>query len=49
MEKTFESYLAQIEKTLKPMAISERLDILLEIESEIEEMIAEGKSEAEIK
>lgn len=49
MEKTFESYLAQIEKTLKPMAISERLDILLEIESEIEEMIAEGKSEVEIK
>lgn len=48
MENSFESYLGQIEKSLKPMAVSERLDILLEIESEIKEMQLEGKSEKEI-
>ena len=49
MEKNFENYLGQVEKILKPMAVSERLDILLEIESEIKEMELEGKSEEEIK
>ncbi len=49
MRSSMESYLEQIEKVLKPMAVSERLDILLEIESEIKEMQAEGKSDEEIK
>ena len=38
MEKTLNEYLEKIEKYLKPMAISERVDIVKEIKSEMLEL-----------
>ena len=41
-------YLEKIEKSLKPLPASERVDIVQEIKSEMLELQAAGKSEAEI-
>lgn len=44
MEKTLEKYLAQVERFLKPLPLSQRVDIVQEIKSEICELQAEGIS-----
>lgn len=48
MEKTLESYLEKIEGYLKPIPISERVDIVREIKSEIQELQNNGKTPQEI-
>ena len=48
MEKSLNEYLEKIEKNLKPLPASERVDIVQEIKSEMLELQAAGKSEAEI-
>lgn len=48
MEKTLESYLEKIESYLKPIAVSERVDIIREIKSEMQELQNDGKTPQEI-
>jgi len=48
MEKVLEDYLEKIEKYLKPLPVSERVDIVKEIKSEILELQISGKTAGEI-
>lgn len=48
MEKILNDYLEKIEKYLKPLPLSERVDIVKEIKSEILELQANGKTAEEI-
>ena len=48
MDKTLESYLEKVEGYIKPMAISDRVDIVREIKSEMLELEGEGKTPQEI-
>ena len=48
MDKTLNDYLTRIEKYLKPMTVSERVDIVKEIKSEMLELQNEGKTPQEI-
>ena len=48
MEKTLNSYLEKIERHLKPLPISERVDIVKEIQSQIFELQSNGKKPEEI-
>lgn len=48
MEKSLNGYLEKIEKSLKPLPISERVDIVKEIKSEILELQGDGKTPEEI-
>lgn len=48
MDKTLNDYLERVEKYLKPMAVSERVDIVKEIKSEMLELQNEGKTPQEI-
>jgi uncharacterized membrane protein len=48
MEKSLNDYLGKIEKCLKPLPASERVDIVKEIKSEILELQGEGKTAEEI-
>ena len=44
MEKNLNDYLDKVEKYLKPLPISERVDIVKEIKSEILELQSDGKT-----
>lgn len=48
MEKTLNNYLEQIDKYLKPLTVSERVDIVKEIQSEMLELQSNGVSPAQI-
>lgn len=48
MEKILNDYLEKIEKYLKPLPISERVDIVKEIKSEILELQGDGKTAEQI-
>lgn len=48
MEKILNGYLEKIEKYLKPLPVSERVDIVKEIKSEILELQSNGKTPDEI-
>ena len=48
MEKNLNDYLEKIEKYLKPLPVSERIEIVKEIKSEILELQSNGKSSEEI-
>ena len=48
MEKILNDYLEKIEKYLKPLPVSERVDIVKEIKSEILELQGDGKTAEEI-
>lgn len=48
MEKILNDYLEKIEKYLKPLPVSERVDIVKEIKSEILELQGDGKTSEEI-
>ena len=48
MEKELNEYLGKIERYLKPMAVSERVDIVKEIKSEILELQSHGVSAQQI-
>ena len=48
MEKTLDSYLEKIERHLKPLPVSERVDIVKEIKSEMSELQNAGKTPEEI-
>lgn len=48
MEKLLNDYLEKIEKYLKPLPVSERVDIVKEIKSEMLELQSEGKQAEEI-
>lgn len=48
MEKILNSYLEKIDRYLKPLSVSERVDIVKEIKSEILELQRNGKSAEEI-
>ena len=48
MEKCLEAYLEKVEKCLKPLPGSERVDIVKEIKSEMLELQAEGKTAEEV-
>lgn len=48
MEKNLNDYLEKIEKYLKPLPISERVDIVKEIKSEILELQGDGKTAEQI-
>lgn len=48
MEKSLNEYLEKIEKHLKPMAVSERVDIVKEIKSEMLELQSDGVSTEQI-
>lgn len=48
MDQRLNDYLAKVEKYLKPMAVSERVDIVKEIKSEMLELQSEGKTPQEI-
>lgn len=48
MEKIMDEYLEKIEKYLKPLPVSERVDIVKEIKSEILELQGNGKTSEEI-
>ena len=48
MEKNLNDYLEKIEKYLKPLPVSERIDIVKEIKSEILELQGNGKTAEEI-
>lgn len=48
MEKILNSYLEKIDRYLKPLSVSERVDIVKEIQSEILELQRNGKSTEEI-
>ena len=44
MEKILNDYLEKVEKYLKPLPVSERVDIVKEIKSEILELQGNGKA-----
>ena len=48
MEKMLNNYLERIERHLKPLPVSERVDIVKEIKSEISELQNTGKTSEEI-
>lgn len=48
MEKMLNNYLETIERHLKPLPVSERVDIVKEIKSEITELQNDGKTSEEI-
>lgn len=48
MDKTLNDYLEKVEKCLKPLPVSERVDIVREIKSEMLELQNEGQTPAEI-
>ena len=48
MEKVLNNYLETIEQNLKPLPVSERVDIVKEIKSEITELQNDGKTSEEI-
>ena len=48
MERTMNEYLEKVEKYLKPMAVSERIDIVKEIKSEMQELQGNGVSAEQI-
>ena len=48
MEKTLNEYLEKIEKYLRPIVISERVDIVKEIKSEILELQGNGMPSEQI-
>ena len=48
MERILNSYLEKIEKYLKPLPVSERVDIVKEIKSEMFELENEGRTSEEI-
>ncbi len=48
MEKNLNHYLEKIERYLKPLPVSERIDIVKEIKSEILELQSNGKTSEEI-
>lgn len=48
MEKMLNNYLEKIERQLKPLPVSERIDIVKEIKSEISELQNIGKTSEEI-
>ena len=48
MEKNLNDYLDKVEKYLKPLPISERVDIVKEIKSEILELQSDGKTAEQI-
>lgn len=48
MDKNLNSYLEKVEKYLRPMAVSERIDIVKEIQSEMLELQGNGVSPAQI-
>lgn len=48
METTLENYLERVERYLRPMPVSERVDIVKEIKSEMLELQGDGKSTQEI-
>ncbi|HIZ48818.1 MAG TPA: DUF1700 domain-containing protein [Candidatus Gemmiger excrementavium] len=48
MEKQLNNYLEQIEKYLKPLPVSERVDIVQEIKSEMQELQAAGQTPEQI-
>lgn len=48
MDKILNDYLEKIEKYLKPLPVSERVDIVKEIKSEILELQGDGKTAEEI-
>lgn len=48
MEKALNDYLETVEKYLKPMAVSERIDIIKEIKSEMSELQANNVSSEQI-
>lgn len=48
MEKELNDYLEKVEKHLKPLPVSERIDIVQEIKSEILELRGEGRSAEDI-
>lgn len=48
MDKQWNLYLEQVEKHLKPLPVSERVDIVQEIKSQIQELQQAGKTEQEI-
>lgn len=48
MEKQLNSYLEQVEKYLKPLPVSERVDIVQEIKSEMQELQAAGQTSEQI-
>lgn len=48
MEKALQDYLGKIEKCLRPLPAPERADIVKEIQSEMAELLAEGKTAEEV-
>ena len=48
MDHLLDNYLENIDRHLKPMAASERIDIVAEIKSEMSELIASGNTSDEI-
>lgn len=48
MEKILNDYLEKIERYLKPLPISERVDIVKEIQSEIFELQSNGKMQKKL-
>lgn len=48
MDKQWDLYLEQVEKHLKPLPVSERVDIVQEIKSQILELQQAGKTDREI-
>ena len=48
MDRALENYLEQIDRHLRPMPASERVDIVREIKSEMLELEAEGLTPGEI-
>lgn len=48
MEKVLNGYLEKMEKYLKPIAVSERVDIINEIKSEMQELQTSGVSAEKI-
>ena len=48
MDANLEKYLEQIDKHLRPLPVSERVDIVKEIKASMQEMLAEGMQSAAI-
>lgn len=48
MDEMLNTYLGKVEKYLKPMAVSERMDVVKEIQSEISELQSNGVSTEQI-
>lgn len=47
-ENSVQDYLSRIDRLLRPLPVTERMDIVQEIRSTIAEMQADGTAEAEI-